>query len=243
MKRYTAFEYYVRTAVLLIETMVFAIAFLVHRFVSGDVQVTYRYTKRWCRMLLRVAGVRIVVKGEENISPDGTYIFISNHASQFDIPSIIVATPLDIRIMYKRELQKIPFMGWAMKYSTFVPVTRTDARDAMNSIDETVADIQRHSASVSVFAEGTRTKDGNLQQFKRGAFVMAIKSGKPIVPVAICGSREVLPTNSMRFNGGTITVKYGKPIEVSGKEFTRQDEKDLVERVRNEVAQMLNEVA
>ncbi len=239
MKQYSAIEYYARTTVLLVGTMLYAIAFLLHRFVSGNVQVTYRYTKKWCSFLLRVAGVRLQVEGTENIRSNETYILISNHASQFDIPAIIVASPCDVRIMYKRELQKVPFMGWALKYSTFVPVTRTDARDAMSSIDETVADIQRHPASVSVFAEGTRTKDGNLQPFKRGAFVMAIKSGKPIVPVAISGSRDVLPTNSARFNPGTITVTYGKPIDVAGKEFTRQEEKELVERVRVEISAML----
>src|SRR5206468_1329801 len=153
--------------------------------------ITYRHTRLWCRQLLWVAGVKVVVEGASDLNPDASYIFVSNHASMFDIPTLMVALPGNVRIMYKQELQRVPFMGWVLKRSSFVPIIREKARDAMLTVQRTIDIIKHDPSSLIVFAEGTRTPDGQLQKLKRGAFILAIKAEKPIVPVSIIGSFNI----------------------------------------------------
>lgn len=240
MKSHSFISYWLRTVAIICATIVHGTAFLLHRLVSGNPNVTYPHTRAWCRRVLALAGVKIIVEGKENISPEATYIFIANHASQFDIPVLVAGLPCNVRIMYKRELQKIPFMGWALKYSTYIPIIREKARDAMSTVERTVQAITADStSSLIIFAEGTRTHDGSLQPFKRGAFVLATKSGKPVLPVGINGSYQILPRDTLRFRPGTIVVRIGKEIPIPHKDFSREEEKELMQKVHNDVAALL----
>ena len=180
--------------------------------------VFYWLSQLHSRTILWVCRVKVVAHGLENIDTNNTYIFASNHASLFDIPAVIASFPGRVRMVYKRELEKIPFFGWGLKLSkVYIGIDRSRSRDASRSLDEAVEKI-RSGASVLLFAEGTRTSDGKLQQFKRGAFNMAMRAGVPVVPLTINGSYRILQKGKIRFNPGTITLVFDKPIPVPAQE-------------------------
>jgi 1-acyl-sn-glycerol-3-phosphate acyltransferase len=234
-------EYTLRTVAILVATVLHGIVFLVHRLFSGTANITYRHVRSWCTHVLQLAGVRVVMEGSSQLSASESYIFISNHASLFDIPSLLTTLPGNVRIMYKKELEKIPFMGWALKFSTFVPIVREKTRDALSTVEHTIQLVRSDASSLIVFAEGTRTPDGLIQKFKRGAFILGIKSGKPIVPVAIIGSFNVLPKTTLRFNKGEIRVRIGTPMRIAQREYSRAEEIELMNKVRAEVLKLSNE--
>lgn len=173
-----------------------------------------RHYRAWAKRLLFFAGVKVRTVGLENINRNQSYIFVANHSSYFDIPSVFVAIPNNVRIMYKKELEKIPIFGLFLKKSDFIPIEREEISSARASLNKALELIQK-DISVLIFPEGTRSIDGKLQQFKRGAMVLAIRSGKPIVPVAIVGAHSILPRGKFFFRTGAITVVIGKPIEIS----------------------------
>lgn len=173
------------------------------------------------RGVLSVCGVHLAIEGLERVNFNRSYIYVANHASHFDIPAVIAGIPDQIRIVYKKELEKIPIFGWGLKYGkTYISIDRGKGQDAIQSLEEAANKI-RNGASVILFAEGTRTSDGNLQAFKRGPFNLAAKANVPIVPVTINGSYDILPRGSWRIQPGTITLVLSEPIEplkANGKE-------------------------
>lgn len=159
-------------------------------------------------------GVKVVVEGLERIDFSRSHIYVSNHASFFDIPAVIAGIPDQIRIVYKKELEIIPLFGWGLKFGkTYIGIDRKQGQDALQSLEEAANKI-RTGDSVLLFAEGTRSSDGNLQPFKRGPFNLAVKAGVPIVPVTIIGSYDILPRRSWRIRSGTITLVLSDPIEI-----------------------------
>lgn len=181
----------------------------------------HKTAKLYARGVLSISGVQIKVEGLNTIDFSRNYVYISNHASQFDIPALIAGIPDQIRLVYKKELEKIPFFGWGLKYgNTYISINRVKGSEAIQSLDEAANKI-RSGASVVLFAEGTRSPDGKLQPFKRGPFMLAVCSGVPIVPVTIIGSYNVLPKHSMYIKPGIIKLILSQPIEppkASGRE-------------------------
>jgi 1-acyl-sn-glycerol-3-phosphate acyltransferase len=156
----------------------------------------------------------------------------------FDIPAMMTTFP-HIRIMFKKELGYVPLWGWVLKYGHHISVDRKKGVDAMKSLDR-AAEAVREGGQVLLFAEGTRTRDGKLQAFKRGAFALAVKSGVPIVPITINGSFKILPKGSFDIRPAKIEVVIGAPIEtrtVSG----RDAEKKLMEEVKEIIVQHYRE--
>lgn len=177
-------------------------------------KVFHYLARLYAKGILLVSGVKVRTVGVENLQSGKSYIYVSNHASGFDIPAVIAGIPDQIRIVYKKELGKIPIWGWALKYNrTYIPIDRSSGADAIKSLNE-AAEKMKSGASVLLFAEGTRTKDGKLQPFKRGAFNLAVKSGVPVIPLTINGSFKILPKKKFRILPGQITLVLGKPIDV-----------------------------
>ena len=183
----------------------------------------------WSRMTLKICSVAVRVRGIDNIVPEGAYIFVTNHASMFDIPAIMSVLPR-VRIMFKKELSYIPIWGWALKWGHHIMVDRAKGSEAMKSLDRAAAAIKT-GGSVVLFAEGTRSRDGKLQPFKRGAFTLAAKSAVPIVPIAINGSFKILPKGSFDIRPNPIELVMEKPIDTSNI-LTREEEIALMNRVR-----------
>ncbi len=167
-------------------------------------------TRAWCRVVLLAAGVRLVVRGLENVPPEGTFVLVSNHASHLDVPTIVVAWPRSVRFVAKASLFRIPLFGQALRAAGHVPVVRGDPEQARAALARAVTPLERWT-SVLFFAEGTRSPDGRLQPFKKGCLAMAEAARVPILPLAVAGTHRVLPKGRLRFRGGRVAVVFGTP--------------------------------
>jgi len=190
----------------------------------------------WAPQVLWVGGVRVVRRGGEGADWRRPYIVASNHQSQVDIPILFANLPMSIRFLAKRSLFYIPVFGWSLWLARFVPVDRASSRKARKSIDAAAEKVRR-GPSLAVFPEGTRSPDGKLQAFKSGAFVMAIKSGVPILPIAIRGSYNIVPKHRLGVKPGTVEMIVGTPIETAS--FDLNSREKLKSTVRDRIQRML----
>jgi 1-acyl-sn-glycerol-3-phosphate acyltransferase len=174
----------------------------------------YGIARLWTWMVLTVGGVSLKVKGASKIDPKRQYIFMVNHQSNIDIPVLIRSlAPFQLRWIAKKELLWVPLFGWAMWASKHITVNRSNRSDALSSIKKAKERMQS-GISVVVFPEGTRSTDGKLNPFKRGGFLLAVKTQTPIVPVTINGSGLILPKGDWRIRRGEVEVTVGGPISV-----------------------------
>ena len=187
------------------------------------------HARIWSKIVLWLFGIKVTVHGLEHLKSGKHFIYVSNHASMFDIPTVMGSIPDEIRIVMKKELTRIPIFGWALKIGHYITIDRDNPKDAMKSLDLAAEKI-RNGASVLLFAEGTRTRDGKLQPFKRGAFSLAAKSGVPIIPVAINGTYRILRKGSWKIQPADISLILDKPIPTEGI-GGKEDELKLMERV------------
>ena len=183
----------------------------------------------WGRSLLFLSGVTVEVKGLENILAGKPQIFASNHQGAFDILALQAFIPIQFRWVAKRSLFKIPIIGWSMSLAGYVSMDRERAGSAYRSI-ETAAEKVRNGICVLIFPEGTRSATGELLPFKRGGFLLAIKSGAPVVPLSIQGSTGIMRRGSLLIRPGLIKIAIGRPIQTAG-----ADEKALMAGVRKAI--------
>ncbi len=189
--------------------------------VSGA-DLAHRIATLWGKVALLLGGVVIDVKGRENIPPDRPAIFMANHQSNFDIPILYAGLPLQFRWLAKKELFDVPGFGYAMKRAGYIPVDRADRMKAIASMKDAAERI-RQGSSVIIFPEGTRSPDGNLLPFKKGGFMLALESQAPIVPVAISGSRDLMPKHQLRIRGGTVNIRIFPPLETADRTAADRD--------------------
>ena len=183
-----------------------------------------RYPRQWARLFCRIAGVRVCIEGADLLQANSGYIYCANHLSQFDIFSFQGYFPFSFRWLAKEELFKVPFLGWAMTNAGNIAINRSHGREALKSLQQAAERIKA-GTSVLVFPEGTRSAEGTMQPFKGGAMLLAIKAGVPIVPVAFVGSYAVLPKGAFFVRPGTITIKIGTPVMVTG--YSSKDKQAL----------------
>ncbi len=196
------------------------------------------FAKLYCHLILKTCFVKVKVRGKENIDENERYVFMSNHVSYFDIPAVVAALPHPLRWVYKKELGKIPFFGWALRTMGQIMVDRANRYRAVESLQKALSRLGRRS-SIMICPEGTRSRTGRLLPFKKGGFYTAVQSGYPIVPVAIRGSRDIMRKGSLVIHPGTVEVIIGKPIPVVKDDFSQIPE--LMERVRREIEEALRE--
>ena len=189
----------------------------------------------WGRSALILAGLRSSVSGSQYI-PQGPAIYVANHQSNFDIPLLYASLPIQFRWLAKKELFDIPLLGLGMKRCGYIPIDRSNPRKALRSMQDAAHQV-RAGVSVVVFPEGTRSPDGELQEFKKGALLIALKAGVPVVPVAIRGSYAVMAKDSLQIHGGAIDVEIFTPIATAGMKNSDMD--DLLKQVREPIAAML----
>ena len=189
-------------------TMIVSLFHSSNRLIDGIIRF-------WGRTIVRAAGITLRAENAELIDSDKRYILIANHYSYFDIPCIFAAIPQPIRFMAKVSLFKVPIFGWALAKSGFIPIDRKNRRTAVKSFDLAGERIRKGNTIV-IFPEEGRTRERNMRQFQRGAFLLAIKSGLPIVPMAIDGTYDVMPAGRWAVRPGPVTIRITPPIETDG---------------------------
>jgi 1-acyl-sn-glycerol-3-phosphate acyltransferase len=217
-------------------TILGALLGLASRLADSSGDLVLDLARGWSRWVTSFAGVKIIVENRGNLVPDQPYVFMANHASSLDIWAVFVAIPRRIRLIAKKQLGRIPLFGWVMRAGRFIFIDRKNGVAARRSIEEAGQRIH-DGISVLIFPEGTRTRDGSLGPFKKGGFHLAIKAGVPIVPVALRGTRELMPAGSLLLRSGTMTVIIGEPIATLG--LSDEERAALNERVRGVVETML----
>jgi 1-acyl-sn-glycerol-3-phosphate acyltransferase len=206
---------------------------------TGATQI--KVARAWARTLLAVSGVHVKVEGLDEIVPTGSYVFISNHLSFMDTPVVLANIPVQFRFLAKRGLFQIPFLGQHLSQAGHIPVPREDPRAAVKTMQLAAETIQRKKISLLIFPEGGRSHDGELQPFKEGGAYIAIRAGVPVVPVAISGTRELLPWGSGIVRSGCVKLRILKPIETM--HLSLKDRGVLTEQVRSSIAHELGRAA
>lgn len=181
--------------------------------------LAFSISKIWARVMLLVSFTRVGISGKENILRGQSYVIISNHQSHFDILALVTSLGVQFRWIIKKELLKAPLFGYALYAARNIFIDRRDTESARASIRKGLARLPR-GASVMFFAEGTRSADGRLGEFKKGGFAVALENGFPILPVTVNGSRKVLPKGGLEFHPGRIGVTVGDPIETAGRDHS-----------------------
>jgi 1-acyl-sn-glycerol-3-phosphate acyltransferase len=209
-----------------------------YSLVVGNVRLLYRVVvKAIVRIGVRAAGIRVEVTGLENVPSGVSCIFLSNHVSNLDPPVLLPVIPGMTSVLLKKELMRIPVLGMAMRMGKFVPVERGNNREAAKRSVEAAAEALRSGLHMLIFAEGTRSKDGRLANFKRGPFYLAEATGAPIVPVAISGTQTMMRKGSAAITPGVARVQMLKAIYPA--EFGTREE--LMGAVRGAIAAALPE--
>src|SRR5277367_186976 len=200
--------------------------------IVGSPDLMYWLAMKVVRAGNRIVGIRVRVEGLENIPP-GACVFIANHVSNADALTFIPAIPRRVAILIKQELFRIPILSIGMRRAQFIPVDRSDREAAAASIDVAVRTLNG-GLSFAIFAEGTRSADGHLRPFKRGAFTVAIQSGAPIVPVSIVGTMTLMQKGDWIIRSGEVIVRFGTAVESSA--YTMAQRGELLARVQALVA-------
>jgi 1-acyl-sn-glycerol-3-phosphate acyltransferase len=191
--------------------------------------IVHHYARWWAKIQLWVSGVRVKVKGLEHLDKESPHIYMSNHQGSYDIFALLSCLPVQFRWIAKKELFAIPILGWAMRAANYISIDRSGKRKALASIERAAGKI-KGGISVVIFPEGTRSRNGSIQPFKRGGFTLAIKSGVPIIPLTINGSWNVMPRGSMKVRPGEIRVRINRAIQTTP--LSLRDRNVLMEKVR-----------
>ena len=205
---------------------------------AGDLetvrQIVNDQIPRWCRGLLKVSGVRMTVEGTGNIPASGPVVFVGNHRSYFDIPIMLVALDHPHGILAKEELAHIPLLSRWMNLLGCVYVKRDDIRGSLQALKD-AAQVVKAGESFTIFPEGTRYKgeEGGVGEFKAGAFRIAIKTGVPVVPVAISGARALFEGRGNIVHPGNIRVTILPAIQTAG--MKKDEQTQLPEAVRQNI--------
>lgn len=218
-------------------TILYGTASLLVSFFDPDKRRQNAIERAWARALLAIGGVKVKVEGLEKIKEDGSYVFVSNHLSYMDTPVALASIPVRFRFLAKRGLFQIPFLGWHLGRAGHIRVPREDARAAVKTMTLAAQIVREQGISLLIFPEGGRSRTGAMRDFKEGAAFIAIKAGVPLVPIALKGTREVLPFGSGHVRAGKVTMRIGDPIATD--QAKTHDRVRLTEEVRHRIISML----
>lgn len=182
-----------------------------------------RLIRVWARSLVWAAGIRLTIAGQEKLDPAKRYIVIANHASYLDIPCLLAAINQPLRFMAKASLFMIPIFGWGLTAAGFIPIDRKKTATGKAAFDKAAKRIQGGN-SLIIFPEGGRSRTREMKPFKHGAFLLSMKSGLPIVPTAILGNHEVMPSTRLRVRPGPVEIVIGDPVETKDLSVKQKDE-------------------
>jgi len=205
------------------------LAVIVDRTGNGAGQIA----RAWGWATLKLAGVKVELRGIEHLERGESYAFVSNHASMLDIPVIVASIPFQLRFLTKKELFKIPIFGQAISAAGHIKIDRQNLQAAVESLKKASIRLKKNHSSVLIFAEGTRSLNDEVGKFKKGGIILAIRMAIPIVPISISGSRKLAPKGGKAMKSGKIIITVGKPIPTEG--FDISDRNALVQTTRDAV--------
>lgn len=224
-------KFYFQLLGIILVTFYYSILALIKLKFSRDKFIFYKLAQKWSKKLLSISKVYCEVLNKEFIVED-KYIFVSNHCSLFDIPILLSNIPLNVAIIYKKELEKIPIWGYCLKKSPFIGIVREEAKQSFEGLKQAI-DLLNNGVSVLVFPEGTRSETGKLQEFKRGAFLIATQTRIPVLPITIIGSNEILPKGSKKFKSKEVKIVFHKQVLFSG--LNKKESTDLINDVHTTI--------
>jgi 1-acyl-sn-glycerol-3-phosphate acyltransferase len=193
--------------------------------------------KKWARSMVNLSGSKVIVMGEEHVPTQGGVVFISNHQGNFDIPILLGFINKPKAFIAKKELKKLPLISSWMYYMNCVFIDRGNARAGLKAIQEGVVFLKQGYSQI-IFPEGTRSRGGQLGEFKPGSFKLATKSGVPIVPVTIRGSYKIMEANGGLIKPAIVEMFISEPISTAG--LSKEKTEQLPEKVRNIIALQLH---
>jgi 1-acyl-sn-glycerol-3-phosphate acyltransferase len=197
--------------------------------VSGSGRLQHYCMRRWSKDNLWLSRAKVEIEGLENVDLAHSQIFVANHSGLHDILSLAAYLPIQFRWIAKKSLFNVPFMGWHMRRSGYIPIDRENPREAAKTIMEAAGTIAGGVNAIA-FPEGTRSRTGHMAGFHGGAFALALRAGVPLVPITLDGSYRVIVPKTLRVNPGTIIrIKIGCPIDLSS--YQKTDKRKLMEDV------------
>tara|TARA_B100001996_G_scaffold371617_1_gene347140 strand:- start:241 stop:882 length:642 start_codon:yes stop_codon:yes gene_type:complete len=194
------------------------------------------YSVKWGKTLGRLFGIKLKVVGKENFDSNKQYIFAPNHSSLIDFQVLLVAVNQYLVFVAKKELGRIPIFNAIIRTAGFVLVDRRNNKKAVKSLEDLRLDMKKYPRSVAIFPEGTRSKDGNLQDFKKGAAVFGIDTGMPIIPVAITGSYSWWNRSLFSKKSNTINIIFGIPINTKNSSY--EDRNKITMSIKDQIVKL-----
>ncbi|MEO6695176.1 MAG: lysophospholipid acyltransferase family protein [Ignavibacteria bacterium] len=223
---------YIKAFFISIHCIIIAVLTIIVSPFDKSGKVIHYLSKTFGKGILFIAGVKVNVTGRENLDYTKSYIFISNHASFFDIPILMKAIPNNVRFIYRDSLTKIPILGWGMFLGGYIPINRENVRGAIKTLKKAAVKVIE-GISVVIFPEGTRSEDGLLGEFKRGMFVIADEAKVPLVPTIIIGSNKIMPRNKFAIRSGSVKVVFNTPVNY-------KKDKDFLNEIRSSIESSLS---
>jgi 1-acyl-sn-glycerol-3-phosphate acyltransferase len=214
-----------------IYTIICSIAALIFIVIDRSHTLYFKLSKVFSGGILLISGIKVTTSGTENVPKDTPCVYVSNHSSMFDIPALQYTFPNRAGMVFKKELYRIPIFGWQLKWGPYIMIDRENPEKALKSIEQAKHTMADQNISVLLFAEGTRSKTGEVMPFKRGAFYLAARVPFPIIPVSVSGTAKIMPKGEMKIVKGTIHVHYDKPIYTEDVK-SKPQELQLMETVR-----------
>jgi 1-acyl-sn-glycerol-3-phosphate acyltransferase len=197
-------------------------------------------TQQWSRAILWASQTPVYVHGLEHLRPDEPRVLVSNHISGYDIFALAAVMPGPFSFVGKKELNRIPFFGLAWQAAGHISIDRSNRARAMGSLRRAADKIRRERSTVIIFPEGTRSRSGQIQPFKKGAFVLALEAGLPVVPAVVVGSDRIQPAGSFRIRRRPVHLYFGEPVPAST--FAPGELDALTGSVRSRMIRMQEEV-
>jgi len=203
---------------------------LVMRVITFSERIPVKMARTWFAPgIIGISGVKLKVTGTENIDPKQPCIYVANHESFLDIPLLFKAIPVNLYFVAKKEIKRLPFIGWYMMATGMIFLDRQNKKAAIDSMKK-AGELIRNGKSVITFPEGTRSANHKVAPFKKGTFHLAMEAGVPLVPVGIKGSGKVWPSNKMKITPGEVRVRIGKPIKIDPQVDSMSSLKEKLQR-------------
>ena len=218
-----------------IATIVMGVVSLIASLFDRSGRLQHEVASQWGRMLLDICLVKARVVGQHRLDEAQSYVFVSNHFSLIDTPLVFGIMPRQFRILARHNLWRIPFLGWHLNRAGHIPINRARPGAAGQNVEKAVQKL-REGVSILIFPEARRARDEQMLPFKTGAARIAIAANAPIVPMAIVGTRRILPPGSTHLHPGSAEVRIGHPIATEA--LVASDARELTQRLRVEIEQM-----